>query len=335
MASQKQNRKKKRRPQKKRKKTAFRDSLSKAIAALAILAVVVTAIGFLIYHLAPPQKRSPALPVSNSAQPGPQPAATRPTFEIYPQEKTPTRRPLAKIDIPKPLPIPKPAPVEKLPLVALIIDDLGYDKRIAEKFLDLNINLTFSILPYSPFQNEIARLASSKGLEIMLHLPMEPVEYPQVNPGPGTLLSSMSPDELIRQLEDDLNVLQGIKGVNNHMGSKLTAESTQMYQIFSILKQRGLFFIDSRTTSDSMGKPSARLFQIPFAERDVFIDHYVKPNFIRKQIKQLIRIARQNGAAVGILHPHSTTYQILHEMLPDLQNQVQLVSASRIVHPVE
>ena len=77
---------------------------------------------------------------------------------------------------------------------------------------------------------------------------MEPVEYPDVNPGPGTLLSSMSPDELISQLEDDLNALPGITGVNNHMGSKLTAESTQMYQIFSILKQRGLFFIDSRTT---------------------------------------------------------------------------------------
>jgi uncharacterized protein len=164
---------------------------------------------------------------------------------------------------------------------------------------------------------------------------MEPIEYPEVNPGPGTLLSSMSPDELIRQLEDDLNTLPGIKGVNNHMGSKLTSESTQMYQIFSILKQRGLFFIDSRTTADSMGRPSARLFQIPFAERDVFIDHYQKPDFIRKQFKELIRKARLKGYAVGILHPHSITYQILHETLPDLQNQVQLVSASKIVHPIE
>jgi uncharacterized protein len=334
MASPKQIRKK-RRPPKKRNKKPIRDSLSKAIAALAILAVLVTAIGFVVYHLAPPKKSSPALAVSKAAQTKPQEQTPKPTFEIYPQEKTPTHQPLAKIDIPKPLPIPKPVPVEKLPLVALIIDDLGYDKKIAEKFLELNVNLTFSILPYSPLQNEIARMASSKGLEIMLHLPMEPLEYPEVNPGPGTLLSSMSPDELIRQLEDDLNTLPDIKGVNNHMGSKLTAESTQMYQIFSILKQRGLFFIDSRTTSVSMGKPSARLFQIPFAERDVFIDHYVKPNFIRKQIRQLIHIARQNGAAVGILHPHSTTYQILHEMLPDLQSQVQLVSASKIVHPVE
>ena len=332
------NRKKihrKRRPPKKRKKTSIRNPLSKAIAALAILAVLVTAIGFLVYHLAPPKKPPTALSVSKSLPTRPPLATNKPTFEIYPEEKTPARRPMAKIDIPKPLPTPRPVPVEKLPRVALIIDDLGYDKKIAKKFLELDINLTFSILPHSPFQNEIARLAGSKGIEIMLHLPMEPVEYPEVNPGPGTLLSSMSPDELIHQLQDDLNALPGITGVNNHMGSKLTAESTQMYQIFSILKQRGLFFIDSRTTSDSMGRPSARLFQIPFAERDVFIDHYLKPNFIRKQIKELIRIARLNGAAVGILHPHSTTYQILHETLPDLKNQVQLVSASKIVSPVE
>jgi polysaccharide deacetylase 2 family uncharacterized protein YibQ len=334
MAKQKQIRKKKR-PSKKRKKPSFRNSLSKAVAALAIVAVLVTAIGVLVYHLAPPKKTPADLPVSKAAKSGQPPVTKKQTFEIYPEEKKPAPRELAKINIPKAPPENIPVPDEKLPLVALIVDDLGYDKKIAKKFLALNVNLTFSILPHSPFQNEIARLASSKGIEIMLHLPMEPVEYPDVNPGPGTLLSSMSPDELIGQLEDDLNALPGITGVNNHMGSKLTAESTQMYQIFSILKQRGLFFIDSRTTSDSMGRPSARLLQIPFAERDVFIDHYLKPNFIRKQIKELIRIARSNGAAVGILHPHSTTYQILREELPELQNQVQLVSASKIVHPVE
>ena len=334
MAKQKQIRKKKR-PSKKRKKPSFRNSLSKAVAALAIVAVLVTAIGVLVYHLAPPKKTPADLPVSKAAKSGQPPVTKKQTFEIYPEEKKPARRELAKINIPKAPPENIPVPDEKLPLVALIVDDLGYDKKIAKKFLALNVNLTFSILPHSPFQNEIARLASSKGIEIMLHLPMEPVEYPDVNPGPGTLLSSMSPDELISQLEDDLNALPGITGVNNHMGSKLTAESTQMYQIFSILKQRGLFFIDSRTTSDSMGRPSARLLQIPFAERDVFIDHYLKPNFIRKQIKELIRIARSNGAAVGILHPHSTTYQILREELPELQNQVQLVSASKIAHPVE
>jgi polysaccharide deacetylase 2 family uncharacterized protein YibQ len=333
MAKRKPTRKKRRSP-KKRKKISFKNSLSKAFIGLAILAVLVVAIGFLVYQLAPPEKPSPAVSVYKSTPAKKKPLKKKPAFEIFPKEKTPAREPLAKIDIPKSIHRSKPVPSAKLPRVALIIDDLGYDKKMAEKFLELDINLTFSILPHSPFQNKIARLASSKGLETMLHMPMEPVEYPQVDPGPGTLLSSMTPDELINQLEENLNTMPSVKGINNHMGSKLTAESAQMYQIFSVLKQRGLFFIDSRTTSDSLCKPSARLFQVPFAQRDVFIDHYQKPDFIRNQIKELVRIARLNGEAVGILHPYSMTFRILQEMLPDLQSQVQLVPVSKIVHPV-
>lgn len=298
---------------------------------MAILAVLVVTIGFLIYHLAPPQTPSPP-PAAKSPKAKTPAVKKKPTFEIYPKEKPAPRQPLARKDIPKS--IPKPAPGKTLPSVALILDDLGYDKKIAQKFAQLNVALTFSILPHSPFQQRIARLARSKGLEIMIHMPMEPVEYPEVDPGPGTLLTSMSPDELIDQLDQNLNTLPGVKGVNNHMGSRLTSESTQMYQIFSVLKQRGLFFIDSRTTAESLCEPSARLFQIPFAQRDVFIDHYLKPDFIRNQIKELIRIAKKNGEAVGIMHPHSTTLQVLQEMLPDLKGQVRLVPASKVVRPL-
>lgn len=333
MAKRKPTRKKSR-PKKTRKKTSTKNSLFKALAGLAILAALVAAIGFLVYKLAPPEKSSRSASSSKSTPVKKSAVNKKPAFEIYPKEKTSAGKPLAKIDIPKAIPKPKPVPSGKRPRVALIIDDLGYDKKIAENFFRLNINLTASILPHSPFQGKIARMARSRGLEIMLHLPMEPVEYPDVNPGPGTLLSSMSPDELISQLKENLDTMPGVKGVNNHMGSKLTADSTQMYQIFSVLKSRGLFFIDSRTTSDSMGQPSARLFQVPFAQRDVFIDHFQKPDFIRRQIKELVRIAKSNGQAVGILHPHSMTYRILQEMLPELQKQVQLVPASNIVHPI-
>ena len=115
------------------------------------------------------------------------------------------------------------------------------------------------------------------------------------------------------------------------MGSKLTAESTQLYQIFSILKKRGLFFVDSRTTAKTLCKPSARMFKVPFAQRDVFIDHHQQPEFIRQQINKLIEMADRQGVAVGIAHPHVTTYRILKEMLPDLKEKVQLVPASHIV----
>jgi hypothetical protein len=163
---------------------------------------------------------------------------------------------------------------------------------------------------------------------------MEPEEYPRVDPGPGTLLTTMSPDQLISQLQKNLDTLPSIKGVNNHMGSRLTAESSQLYQIFSILKKRGLFFVDSRTTAKTLCKPSARMFKIPFAQRDVFIDHHPKPEFIRKQINMLIEIANRHGEALGIAHPHMTTYKVLKEILPDLRQKVQLVPASAIVHVI-
>jgi polysaccharide deacetylase 2 family uncharacterized protein YibQ len=330
MAKRKATRKK-RRPKKSRKKTPVKSSLFKALTGMAILGALVVAIGFLIYHLAPPLPSSPPPAVKSPKAQTPS-LKKKPTFEIYPKEKLVPRQPLARKDIPTS--IPKPVPRKALPSVAIIIDDLGYDKKIAQKFAQLDVALTFSILPFSPFQKRIARLARSKGLEIMIHMPMEPVEYPRVDPGPGTLLTTMSPDELIDQLDKNLNTLPGVKGINNHMGSRMTSESTQMYQIFSILKKRGLFFIDSRTTAESLCEPSARLLQVPFAKRDVFIDHHLKPDFIRNQIKELIRIAKKNGEAVGIMHPHSTTLKVLQEMMPDLKKQVRLVPASKIVHPV-
>ena len=168
----------------------------------------------------------------------------------------------------------------------------------------------------------------------MLHLPMEPMEYPRVDPGPGALLTSMSPDELIAQLTKNLDTLPSARGVNNHMGSKMTTMSNQMYQIFSILKKRNLFFIDSRTTAESLSRPSARLLKIPFAQRDIFLDHVQNADFIRKQLKKLVRIAIRHGTAIGIGHPHPITIDVLQEELPKLKNKVELVPASAVVHVI-
>ena len=323
MAKPKTTRKKKTR-RKSRKNKLFQSSLTKVFTGLSILVALVAIAGLLTHFLITPEKPSKPAAPAKSVPAAKKSSTQRPTFEIYPSKDVP---PVKK-------PLKPPTPVKQLPLVAIIIDDLGYDKKIALKLSKLNARLTFSILPFSPFQKSIARLSREKGFGIMLHLPMEPVEYPDVNPGPGTLLTSMTPDQLTRQLEKDLDAVPFIRGVNNHMGSKMTAESSQMYQIFSILKKRGLYFVDSRTTAETLCKPSARLFQIPFAQRDVFLDHLVEAEFIRKQLKELVRIAQRNGYAVGIGHPHSLTYQVLHEMLPDLQKKIRLVPASEIVHPV-
>ena len=321
MAKRKSTRKKKTR-RKSRKNKIFKSSLVKAFAGLAILAVLVTLAGLLTHFLVAPEKSLKTKAPPKSKPPVKQPVAKAPTFEIYPEKEIP----------PEKKPVKTPVSGKKtLPMVAIIIDDLGYDIKIAEKLSQLGAMLTFSILPHSPYQKKIANLSQSKGFETILHLPMEPMEYPSADPGPGTLLTSMTPDQLLDQLEKDLDAVPFIKGVNNHMGSKMTAESSQLYQIFTILKKRDLYFIDSRTTMNTLCKPSSRLFQIPFAQRDIFLDHRQDPKFIRQQIKKLVEIAKQNGQAIGIGHPHMTTYDVLREMLPVLQKEVQLVPTSKIV----
>jgi polysaccharide deacetylase 2 family uncharacterized protein YibQ len=324
MAKRKATPKKKSR-RRNRKYKLFKSSIAKAFAGLAIVVLVVAIAGVLAHYLIAPEKSSqvdhPAKIIAKTKKS----AAKTPPFEIYPPQEIPPEKPPIK---------QPPRDLKQLPLVAIIIDDMGYDKKFAKNLSQLNAEITFSILPHSPQRAKIARIAKENGLDTMLHLPMEPFEYPSINPGPGTLLTTMTPNELIRQLEKDLASVPYIKGVNNHMGSKMTAESSQLYQIFSILKKRNLYFIDSRTTSKTLCKPSARLFQIPFAERDVFLDHIQDADFIRKQIKELIRIAQHNGQAVGIGHPHWVTYQVLREMMPELRSKVKLVPASAIVQPV-
>ena len=165
----------------------------------------------------------------------------------------------------------------------------------------------------------------------MLHLPMEPNEFPDVDPGQGALLLNMSPDELIAQLKIDLDLIPGIKGVNNHMGSAISVSAQHMRQIFSILKKQKLYYIDSRTTAETVARPSAQLHQIPFAERDIFIDHFEDDQFIRGQLKRLIKRAQRQGYAVGIAHPYTVTYSVLTEFLPQLKQQIKLVPASMVV----
>ena len=318
MAKKKTRQQKKRKKNKPKKVGTLKTHLLKVIAGLSILILLVFAAGFLLHHLMLRKQ-----PIEITQPPLKTKILKIPDFEIFSEEGISHTKPKYKIKTLLP---------EEKPRIAIIIDDIGYDRIIAEKFLELDAVITFSILPHSPFQNTISRIAHSKGFETMLHLPMEPKEYPKVKPGPGALLMSMSPDQLLNQLINDLDAVPYIKGVNNHMGSKMTENSDQLYQIFSVLKQRGLFFIDSRTTSKSLCKPSSRLSQIPFAQRDVFIDHIPEPDFIRKQIKMLIRIANKKGRAVGIAHPHIETYEVFREVLPELNKKVRLVPASEIVH---
>jgi len=292
----------------------FRSNISKVFAGFFILLILVAGVGFFANYYVfkkQPEKKEPA--------------SKQPVFEVYPKGEEPSGKITSKA---------KKEPAGSLPKVAIIIDDLGYDNDLAKNYLELDAAFTFSVLPFSPFQKSIATAAHKKGIETMLHLPMEPEEYPEISPGPGALLTSMSPDQLISQLNKDLDDIPFIKGVNNHMGSKMTGIDTQMYQIFSVLKKRDLYFVDSRTTAKTLCKPSARLLRVSFAERDVFLDHVQDSAYIREQINKLVKHAGKYGEAVAIIHPHPETYQVIREMLPYLKKKVNLVPASAIVSEI-
>ena len=228
--------------------------------------------------------------------------------------------------------VEKPLPPGKdhMPQIAIIIDDIGYDKKIALALCSLNSNITFSVLPFAPFGKYISGKLHAKGSQLMLHLPMEPVEYPDINPGPGAILSGMSPDILIDQLKKNIRDIPYIVGVNNHMGSRLTSHSDQMNQIFSILKKENLFFVDSITAPKSQCKASARLLKLKFAQRDVFLDNFQDTEYITGQLRELIDLAKKHGSAIGIGHPYEATLQTLSKELPKLKNKVEIVRVSAL-----
>lgn len=217
------------------------------------------------------------------------------------------------------------------PKVAIIIDDLGYDKKIASKFIALDGVMSFSVLPHSPFQKSIAATIHQSGRDVLLHLPMEPMEYPEVDPGVGALLSTMTPDDLLNQLQKNIDSVPFAVGVNNHMGSRLTQDPARMRQIFTILKKRNLFFLDSLTSPQSCCQQSALLLKLKFAQRNVFLDHVQDQKAIRFQIKRLVGMARKHGKAIGIGHPFPATWEVLSEDLPNIKNQVELVRVSELI----
>ncbi len=321
---------KKRATSKKRakKKTSRNAGLSlqllKMLGVPAILILLIVSAGVLTRYIL---KRPPGdiPPVAQTTVPPVQKQKkNKPTYEVFSQKDLP-QKPITKLP---------QLPGDHPPLVAIVIDDIGYDLQTADRLLQLDAPLTFSVLPYGPHSKEFAAKARSEGHEIMLHLPMQPKEFPAVNPGPGALLSQMTADEFIGQLESDIDQIPGLKGVNNHMGSAISTSSNRMRQIFSILKKRGLYYIDSRTTAETVARPSAELLQVPFTERDIFIDHIETEQFIRKQLHELIKRAMRQGYAVGIAHPHAVTYRMLAALLPELKNSVELVPASMVVDSV-
>ncbi|MCW9039088.1 MAG: divergent polysaccharide deacetylase family protein, partial [Rhodospirillales bacterium] len=169
------------------------------------------------------------------------------------------------------------------------------------------------------------------GHELMVHMPMEPTDH-DFNPGPNALLTGLSDKDLIARLNWNLSRFTGYVGVNNHMGSRFTADPASMATLMEELKHRGLLFLDSRTSPQTVGGDVAALYGVPYAERNVFIDNENNVEAVRRQLRELEALARRKGYAIGIGHPRDATIEALATWLPELSRRgIVLVPLSKIV----
>lgn len=252
----------------------------------------------------------------------------------------PPAQPLAKSRAPQPPPRPKatrtapPAAADRFvePRAAIVIDDLGQNFPLLEQLAGLNIPISIAVIPGLPASDRTVREASRRGIELLLHQPMEPREEGGKDPGKGVLLTSMNPEDLRAVVRENIAAVPGAVGVNNHMGSRFTEDSAGLGALMTELKAHGLFWLDSRTTAGTRGVEVARAAGVPAIERDVFLDAEVNADFIRRQVRRLIATARTRGTAVGIGHPHAETIAVLRELREELlASGVALVPVSALV----
>jgi polysaccharide deacetylase 2 family uncharacterized protein YibQ len=215
--------------------------------------------------------------------------------------------------------------------VAIIIDDVGYVTTPADEMVKVPAHLTWSILPDAPYTQKYSEVAREHGIEILLHLPLEPIS-PNTNPGPGLIKRTFTDEEIADQLDKDLEQLPEAVGINNHMGSAGTSDDRLMGVLMKEIKKHQLFFVDSMTIAGSVAGKYARLNQIHFAKRKVFIDNEGSLNAKKEALRELIRIALRDGEAIGIAHVREGTAEAIIEMLPEFAKAgIEIVPVSELV----
>ncbi len=196
--------------------------------------------------------------------------------------------------------------------LVIVIDDLGESLEFARGLSELDFPVTFSILPYLQETKKVAEFAWKNGYEVMLHMPMEPLDYHRgVNPGPGALYVDMLAEEIEQLLVHSLKQIPMAVGVNNHMGSRFTQDYDKMKVVFEELRKRDLFFLDSVTTPKSVASVLAEETGLDFMQRNVFLDNVRHKDAIIYQLKKVENLALRYGHAVAIGHPYPETLQAL------------------------
>jgi hypothetical protein len=224
-----------------------------------------------------------------------------------------------------------PPDLEELPRIAIIIDDMGHHHDIGGELLNLDLNLTYSFLPHAPFTREQATHAWELGRDILVHMPMEPRDS-MWDPGPGALYLRDTPENIALAVAENIALVPHALGVNNHMGSRFTADRPAMQEVLAVLRTKSLFFVDSMTTSGSVGEAEARKMGIRTASRHVFLDNSQIPEDICRQLKRLVAYAKKHGTGIAIGHPNRATVNALRLCREALLQQVRIVGIHELVN---
>jgi len=228
-------------------------------------------------------------------------------------------------------PLPASSAAGDLPAISIIIDDMGYRLQDGRDWMVLPGPLAFSFLPHAPHTLELSDMAARRGDEILLHLPMEAQDHSPM--GPGGISADMNQDDIARVLDYALTSVPHAIGINNHMGSLMTSDPDAVDRLMRAVSEYGnLFFIDSRTTAQTVAEASATEHQIPALRRDVFLDYERGEATVRHQFRTLVATAHRQGWAVAIAHPFPETLKVLAEELPKLEQYgVRLEKLSKLV----
>jgi polysaccharide deacetylase 2 family uncharacterized protein YibQ len=250
----------------------------------------------------------------------------------------PQRPPAAPIyEEPAPREAEHPAPKVKaeqlkgaLPRLALVIDDLGYaTPELVTRLCAQPISFTVAVLPYLENSKESATIAHDRGKEVILHLPME--GSAGANPGPDALHTDQSEAELRALVRKALEEVPFRAGANNHMGSRLTADRLRMRWVLEEFKARKLFFLDSRTSKETVALDMARELGVPASQRQVFLDDDKAFPEMEKQWQRALAIAKRDGEVVIIGHIYPETLEALEKLIPQAKGEVQFVKVSALV----
>lgn len=261
--------------------------------------------------------RTPAPPITATAKAERPASAAKPRPRPKP-EAPPAASPVAPAPAPA-APASEPGPDQLRARVAIVIDDLGRDVAAVENLTARlarsgNVQLSWAVLPYESRTSEVVEALRRHGAEILLHLPMDPEGT--ADPGPGALTTGMSRRELAAATAAALAAVPGAVGVNNHMGSRLSGDRAAMAAILGEVRREGRYWLDSRTTAESVGFTVARELGIPAANRDLFLDDVAERGAVAAQFARLLARARERGAAIAIGHPHPATLAVLAEEIP-------------------